>query len=313
MDTQQGQMDNSGDRAETAQMGFNRYGKTNVQMLRVVKDSPRHEIFALTGQVLLEGRSFDEHFLRGDNSTLVPTETQKNTLYVLSKLYPIDPLERWVVFVAQDFMHRHKQIEGVFLHFDKTPWDRIKVGGQEHNHAFVEGNTGTRFVTLHTTRAGKIDLVAGFKDLKVMKTTQSGFEGFTVDEYTTLKPTNDRVMCTKIYCEWTFCDVNLDAIDFNAIYDAIQRITLDTLAGPPDVGVYSASVQHTIYQIAEAVLKRYDVIDKITFKLPNIHYYLVDFNAFKTTLQNKNEVYFTFNGAAGQIEGTIQRKKKAKL
>lgn len=28
---------------------------------------------------------------------------------------------------------------------------------------------------------------SGFKDLKVMKTTQSGFEDFIVDEYTTLQ------------------------------------------------------------------------------------------------------------------------------
>ena len=101
-------MDNSGECSDGVQMGFNRYGKMNVQMLRVVKDSPKHEVFALTGQVLLEGQRFQDHFLHGDNSSLLPTETQKNTLYVMSKQNPIDPLERWTVFVAQDFMHRHK-------------------------------------------------------------------------------------------------------------------------------------------------------------------------------------------------------------
>lgn len=34
---------------------------------------------------------------------------------------------------------------------------------------------------------------SGFKELKVMKTTQSGFENFIVDEYTTLQ-----VQCLEI-------------------------------------------------------------------------------------------------------------------
>jgi len=55
------------------------------------------------------------------------------------------------------------------------------------------------------------------------------------------------------------------------------------------------------------------VIEKITFRLPNIHYYLVDFKDFKTDLQNKNEVFLTFDGAHGQIEASIQRPAKAKL
>lgn len=40
---------------------------------------------------------FEAAFERSDNSNIVPTETQKNTLYVLSKKYDISPLEKWSV------------------------------------------------------------------------------------------------------------------------------------------------------------------------------------------------------------------------
>lgn len=186
-----------------------------------------------------------------------------------------------------------------------------------------------------------------------MKTTQSGFEGFIVDEYTTLKPTKDRVMSTKIFCEYHFNHIeDFDKIDFSKIYDAVQQVcillssfslfilttffddndvlifqcTLEHFSGDPVTGVYSPSVQKTIYDTSKEVLKvcvgslefsnffqRYPFLEKITFKLPNIHYYAVNFDDFKTDLKNNGEVFLTFDGAHGQIEATIQRPTKAKL
>jgi hypothetical protein len=54
-------------------------------------------------------------------------------------------------------------------------------------------------------------------------------------------------------------------------------------------------------------------VEKITFRLPNIHYYGVDFKDFKTDVVNNGEVFLTFDGAHGQIEATIHRAPKAKL
>lgn len=58
---------------------------------------------------------------------------------------------------------------------------------------------------------------------------------------------------------------------------------------------------------------RFGEVEKISFILPNIHYYYVDFNQFKTDLKNKGEVFFTFDGAAGHIEGTVERTTKSKF
>lgn len=43
---------------------------------------------------------------------------------------------------------------------------------------------------------------AGIKDLSVLKTTQSGYEGYLKDKYTVLKETKERMMATTITCTW---------------------------------------------------------------------------------------------------------------
>ena len=87
-------------------------------------------------------------------------------------------------------------------------------------------------------------------------------------------------------------------------------MTMDIFAGPADTGVYSPSVQQTVHAIGTAVLKRFAQLEAIKFALPNIHFYEVDFDKFRdSNLTNYGEVFFTFDGAHGQIEAEIVRPK----
>jgi urate oxidase len=153
----------------------------------------------------------------------------------LSKKYPIDPLERWVVLAARDVMTRHSHVTGVDMEFTRLPWHRLTVDGKPHNHAFIRGGDGNRFVRAFIPRTGPVNITAGFRGVRVMKTTQSGFEGYLVDEYTTLKPTKDRVMATEISCEYTFVDgVDIEKTPFTMIAQDVKTMTLERFAGPAD-------------------------------------------------------------------------------
>ena len=262
------------------------------------------------GKMLLTGE-FASSYTAGTNETVLPTETQKNTIYALSKKYPIDPLERWVVLAARDIMSRHKHISAVDMDFVRLPWERIKVDGREHNHAFVKGS-GERFVKAHVPRHGDLEVRAGFQSVRVMKTAQSGFEGFIVDQYTTLKPTRGRVLATEMFCEYRFGrGIDIERTPFSDIADAVERMALELFAGPADKGVYSASVQQTLHQIGTAVLKRFSVLEAIRFSLPNIHFYEVNFDEFRDVqgLTNRGEVFHTFEGAQGLIEAEVVRPR----
>jgi len=288
-------------------VGWNRYGKMNVRMMRLIRDSPRHEVHEYTAQIMIESPLFDSAYEQGDNTWVVPTDTQKNTLYVMAKKHPVEPLERWTVLVAKEFLARHTHITSIFIHVDRHPWEHVVVKGKEHNHAFMKGVSGIRFTTTKLGRNGELSLSSGFKDLTIMKTTLSGFYGYIKDEYTNLRETTDRVLATKMECEWEFRNLNLDT-DFTSIFNAIHQLTIEKFVGDPQTGSYSASVQQTLYDIGSTVLKQNEVIDKITFKLPNIHYFPVNFGDFSTDLKNNGEVFYTFDGAHGQIEATLERK-----
>uniref|UniRef100_A0A7S4JP02 Uricase n=1 Tax=Paramoeba aestuarina TaxID=180227 RepID=A0A7S4JP02_9EUKA len=296
-----------------ATLGENDYGKTNVRFLRVVRETPKHEVYEMTGYSLLEG-PFDRSYTHADNSAIVPTETQKNTFYALSKKYPIDPMERWASLYGRDMLARHEHVQACTVKLERNPFERVVVDGKEHNHVFKAGSGGVRFTTCRVARNGPVKLTSGFKDLHVMKTTQSGFEGYIQDDYTTLPSTGDRILSTKIFCEWTFKEnVRLDTTNFSKIADNVMELVIKTFAGPADKGVYSSSVQQTIYEIGKQALKSIPEIENIRFVLPNIHYYPVNFKDFKTDLVNNGEVFLTFEGAAGLIRATVVRKPNAKL
>lgn len=77
-------------------------------------------------------------------------------------------------------------------------------------------------------------------------------------------------MATKVYCEWTYGNGFFDSVDFNGIFDEIQRITLEKFAGDPVKGTYSSSVQATLYNIGNDVLSKFAAIKSISFVLCSI-------------------------------------------
>lgn len=66
---------------------------------------------------------------------------------------------------------------------------RIPVAGAPHKHSFVRNGDEKRFtrIVMHNKqRALSTTISSGLRDLLVLKTTESSFEGFLRDEYTTL-------------------------------------------------------------------------------------------------------------------------------
>jgi len=100
--------------------------------------------------------------------------------------------------------------------------------------------------------------------LILLKTTQSGFENFHRDEFRALGDTNDRLVGTSIDGEWTFTPT---AIASSPDYEMLNKLVVDTLidefAGPADKGVYSVSVQQTLYDMGTGLLAKVPGVDKI--------------------------------------------------
>ena len=52
------------------------------------------------------------------------------------------------------------------------------------------------------------------------------------------------------------CRYNTSKMDFDAAYDAVKGAIMDNFYGPPNKGVYSPSVQFTLYEMGKLVIQR---------------------------------------------------------
>lgn len=87
----------------------------------------------------------------------------------------------------------------------------------------------------------------------MLKTTQSGYEGYLKDQYTLLAETRERMMATSMTATWRYA---FQPLDYDAAFTAVRGALVDGVFGPPKGGVYSPSVQYTLYQMALLALER---------------------------------------------------------
>ena len=273
------------------------YGKERVRVMRVHRETETHEVFEYEAGISLEG-DFDAAYTEGDNAPVVPTDTMKNTLHALGYTLAPRSLEAFALGVAAHFLEKYAHISDVRLHITQKTWTRLNIGGQPHAHAFQEAAGGTPFVRLYARRAGRT-LISGFTDLLILKTTNSGFEGFPRCDYTTLPETDDRILATSASAEWSY-GAPLDSLDFEALRATVMTEFFRVFATE-----YSPSVQRTLFQMGEAVLAAALPIREITFRLPNKHY--LPINLQPLGLPAQKEVFLPTDEPHGQIEATIAR------
>jgi len=276
-------------------LGPNQYGKAEVRLVKVTRDAPRHQIEDLNVTSQLRGDLVASH-LTGDNSHVVATDTQKNTVYAFAKKYGIGSPERFLLTLGQHFVDEFEWITGGRWAADQSSWDRIVVDGAEHDHSFVRSGTERR-TTVVTIDGDERWVVSGLTDLTVLKTTGSEFHGFPRDQYTTLGETDDRILATAVSARWRYTSTDLD---FNALYASIRQTMLEAFAS-----THSLALQQTLYTMGERTLELHADVAEVKFSMPNKHHFLVDLAPFG--LDNPNEVFFAADRPYGLIEATVLR------
>lgn len=300
-----------------------RYGKDNVRVLRVWRDPNdrnRQEVLEMTVRVLLEG-DIEESYTKADNSPVVPTDTVKNTVYILAKQNNVWPIERFGATLANHFITRYPHIHTAHADITQHRWTRFNVEGKPHPHSFLRDGEETRICSVSKTDDGSpFRITSGIKGLTVLKSTGSMFHSYHTDEFTTLQPTYDRILSTDVDASWswtpskvaTFGQVKelADNGIFEAAWSGARNITLETFATEN-----SASVQATMYHMCEAILKEISQLEDVSYSLPNKHYFEIDLSWHKG-LQNTGkdaEVYAPQSNPNGLIKCTVSRDSKAKL
>ncbi|WP_405064307.1 urate oxidase [Kribbella sp. NBC_01505] len=280
-------------------LGANQYGKAESRVVRIYRDTPRHQIRDLNVSTALRGNFAAAH-TSGEQSDVLPTDTQKNTAFSFAKEKGVGAIEDYALTLGSHFLDASPAAEGARIEVEEYPWERITVDGQEHEHAFVRSGSGVRNTIVNVEGRGadrKTFVVSGISDLVVLKSTGSEFHGFLKDKYTTLPETNDRLLATSLVARWRYDHTE---VDWDKSYDGIKQLLLEKFAT-----IHSLALQQTLYGMGEAVLSEHPEVAEIKFSAPNKHHFLVDLSPFE--VENPGEVFIAADRPYGLIEATVIR------
>jgi len=268
-------------------LGDNTYGKAETRLVRIDRSTPEHRITDLNVSISLAGDLAATH-LTGDNTGVLPTDTQKNTVYAFAR-DGIGEIEDFALRLARHFVATVPAITRARVHIERYGWERLgphsfrRVSGVRTATAVVDGPDAW--------------LVSGVTELVVLNTTDSAFRGFLADEYTTLAETDDRILATAVDARWRQAGLTADWAD---AYAATTGHLLAAFAETP-----SESLQQTLYAMGQRVLAQRPEVAEVRLVLPNRHHFLVDLAPFG--LDNPGEVFYAADRPYGLIEGTVLR------
>ncbi|MCU1559010.1 MAG: urate oxidase [Microbacteriaceae bacterium] len=276
-------------------LGDIQYGKAESRLVRIYRESRRHEIRDLNVTTALRG-PFEQAYLVGDQSNVLPTDTQKNTAFAFAKSKGIETIERFGLDLARHFVHDIEPVEGARIEIEEYAWERAVVDGVEHDHTWLRKGQEVRTAAVTVDANGEY-VIGGLKELVILKSTASEFFGFLTDEYTTLPETHDRVMATALDAKWRFTTTD---VPWNEVYAGVKSIMVREFAT-----LHSLALQQTLWHMGKAVLEEYPFIAEIRLKAPNKHHFDYDLGRFG--IENNNEVFIAADRPYGLIEATITR------
>ncbi|RYP88268.1 urate oxidase [Nocardioides guangzhouensis] len=273
-------------------LGANHYGKAETRVFRIVRDTARHVVRDLNVSTSLWGDFADAH-VAGDQAHVLPTDTQKNTVFAFAKQPGIGSPEEFGLLLARHFVDDVAPVARAEVRVEEFTWERI----DDHDHGFRRRGPEVRTCTA-TVGDGGAEVVSGVRDLVVLKSTGSEFAGFLVDGFTTLAPTRDRVLATSLTARWTH--ETADRADWDASYAAARDALLERFTA-----VHSLALQQSLWEMGRAVLSGDDRIASVDLVAPNIHHIGVDLAPFG--LENPGEVFHVTDRPYGLIEVTVER------
>ena len=283
----------------------NHYGKGCVKVAKVIKHPKYHDFKEFVVGIQLYGDFLDAYVVP-TNKNVIPTDTMKNTVFVLAKQHPMNNAVEFGIDTSNYFLNKFSHVSKVRVDITEVVWNRVVLeNNKEHTHGFVDKQTHNHVCVVENDRTN-IDVKAGIVNLSILKTKGSAFTDYLVDEYTTLKPAKDRIMATKANLFWKYDNVfDLKTIDHNQIYKKVKQLSVETFVSHDD----SESVQHTIHLLGNRALNLITEMQTIEINLPNSHYLLSNIADFG--FQNDNEIFVPAPEPYGNIFAKMSKTEYA--
>jgi urate oxidase len=278
-------------------LGNDAYGKNAINLSKIIRHPDHHEFRQISVNVSLNG-DFETAYTIGDNTKILPTDTQKNTVYALAKENFTQSIEDFALCLSNHFIANNPPVLQVTIEIMEHLYSRISIEGTAHPHAFISSGN-EKHVTTVVQNAQGINVTSGIKGLLILKTKDSAFREYIKDAFTTLKETDDRILATECEAAWKY---NSHQLDFSQLYQKLRSELLQTFAFHK-----SLSVQQTLYAMGEEVLKENPEVKEISLIMPNKHH--IPFNLEQFGMDNKNEIFIATDEPFGYITGTVTREE----
>ena len=173
--------------------------------------------------MLLQG-DFESCFTDGDNSKILATDTMKNTVYSLARDSSAECMEEFAKELVDFLLRRNPQVSHAEVSISEKAWEHLRGNGKPHPTLLFNRAASGRPRKWLARSGGKFSVVSGLENLVIMKTADSGFEGYIQDSLTTLPPTADRLFGTALRANWNY---SADDLAFAALRAKIRDMLLD--------------------------------------------------------------------------------------
>jgi urate oxidase len=279
-----------------ANLGHNCYGKSRVRLSRISRHGDRHEFNEWTVDVLVEGE-FTTSFTQADNSTLLPTDTMKNTVYSRARVSDAATIEQFAMELGDYLLEENAHFSGVKIEIEQKAWERMAVDGKPDPTTFRLGGPEVHTVRAVRDQGRQWTIRSGVDGLVILKTTNSAFTGYIQDRLTTLKPVTDRIFGTRASATWEYA---LSSPPYAEVRSRMIGAMLREFTTH-----HSMSVQHTLFAMGKAALEAAPEVASVTLTMPNLHHLLADLSPFGQ--DNPNHIFIPIDEPHGYIEATIER------
>ncbi|ASF11278.1 putative uricase [Nocardia brasiliensis NBRC 14402] len=276
-----------------------RYGKAENRVVRIRRETARHEIRDVNVSTVLRGDFADAY--AGDQRKVLPTDTQKQTAFAYAKQPGLQTIEDYGLALAGHFVDDIEPVSSARIEIDEYAWQRVTVDGREHEHTWVRQGPEVRTAAITVAGTGadrQAWVIGGVKDLTILKSTGSEFADFLSDEFTVLAPTHDRMLATTLVVAWRFAATT--GIAWDDVYAGIRARLVETFATH-----HSKALQQTLFEMGKAALQAYPVLAEIRLAAPNKHHF--DYDLARFGIENNGEVYYAADRPYGLIHATLQR------
>jgi urate oxidase/2-oxo-4-hydroxy-4-carboxy-5-ureidoimidazoline decarboxylase len=222
----------------------NYYGKGDVIAYRL---SPGY--FGANVTMLLYGEAFWPTYTTGDNTGLIATDSMKNFIQRETANFAGNDLDPYCRFLAEKFLAKYPQIEGIQVSASEIPY--AWIGGD----GYIPSGPDRAFASIEMRQGGEVvDRRNGIHGFKLLRLSGSAFTGFVRDEYTTLPDVTDRPLHMWLDLEWT------GSADISLVRGLVRDVFL---------AFESGSIQQIIYQIGSKMLADLPTVHEVHLEANN--------------------------------------------